>query len=152
MLTKCKECGQQISTDAKVCPHCGKKNSKFSGCIVALLSVTIIILLLLILAFCSNVGKHSSSRTTPNSPSQDALIEKLISQGYATVNVESQAVYLETSIWEGSDANVKQNLTEAFGKYIQQKNGGLFVEIYDKQSGKKLAKWGSSSGYKQYYP
>jgi len=27
-LIKCKECGQEISKDAEVCPHCGKKNKK----------------------------------------------------------------------------------------------------------------------------
>ena len=38
-LVKCKECGQQISTDAKACPSCGKKrtSSGTMGCAVILL-------------------------------------------------------------------------------------------------------------------
>ena len=27
-LIKCKECGKEISNDAKICPHCGKKTAK----------------------------------------------------------------------------------------------------------------------------
>ena len=27
-LIKCKECGKEISKDAKICPHCGKKLNK----------------------------------------------------------------------------------------------------------------------------
>ncbi|HPT72362.1 MAG TPA: zinc ribbon domain-containing protein [Candidatus Cloacimonadota bacterium] len=152
MLTKCKECGHEISTDAKVCPNCGKQIIKSSSCMIVLLSALILIMLILIIGFCSNVSKPPRSNISPNTPSQDAMIEKLISQGNATVDAGANSVYLDSFIWEGSDAVVKQNLTAAFGKYINQKNGGLFVEIYDKQSGKKLARWGSSSGYKQYYP
>jgi zinc-ribbon domain len=37
-LRPCKECGQQISSDAKFCPHCGKKRSTTAGvgCLVLL--------------------------------------------------------------------------------------------------------------------
>ena len=43
-LRPCKECKQQISTDAKVCPHCGKKvgMSTASGCLVAFLALIIL--------------------------------------------------------------------------------------------------------------
>lgn len=30
-LLPCKECGQEISSDAKTCPHCGKKQKKDTG-------------------------------------------------------------------------------------------------------------------------
>jgi hypothetical protein len=38
-LRPCKECKKEISTDAKVCPHCGKKvgMSAGSGCLVVVL-------------------------------------------------------------------------------------------------------------------
>jgi len=37
-LRPCKECGQKISTDAKVCPQCGKKQTRGAGigCLVIL--------------------------------------------------------------------------------------------------------------------
>jgi RNA polymerase subunit RPABC4/transcription elongation factor Spt4 len=31
-LIACKDCGKTISKDAKVCPHCGKKNKSKTGC------------------------------------------------------------------------------------------------------------------------
>ena len=35
-LTKCRECGQEISTDARVCPHCGKRitSAMAMGCAI----------------------------------------------------------------------------------------------------------------------
>jgi hypothetical protein len=44
-LRPCKECKQPISTDAKVCPHCGKKvgMSTASGCALAVLGFFLLI-------------------------------------------------------------------------------------------------------------
>jgi RNA polymerase subunit RPABC4/transcription elongation factor Spt4 len=36
-LKKCKECGQDVSTTAKACPHCGAKLISYKGCGTALL-------------------------------------------------------------------------------------------------------------------
>lgn len=36
-LTKCKECGKEISNKAEACPHCGAKPYKASGCLVVFL-------------------------------------------------------------------------------------------------------------------
>jgi len=44
-LRPCKECGQQISTDAKVCPHCGK-NQKQSVTAGGALGIFILLLVL----------------------------------------------------------------------------------------------------------
>jgi len=43
-LRPCKECKQQISTDAKVCPHCGKKvgMGAGSGCLLVFLALIIL--------------------------------------------------------------------------------------------------------------
>ncbi|MCK9309436.1 MAG: zinc ribbon domain-containing protein [Candidatus Cloacimonetes bacterium] len=51
-LKKCKECGQDVSTDAKSCPHCGKK-LKTSSCGIIVLVMIIVILGL------TNIGKFS---------------------------------------------------------------------------------------------
>jgi len=32
VLVTCKECGKEISSDAKVCPHCGKSHESIQGC------------------------------------------------------------------------------------------------------------------------
>ncbi len=44
-MKKCKECGTEISSSAKVCPHCGKKqktSKKVIGLVVVLLLVIIV--------------------------------------------------------------------------------------------------------------
>jgi len=45
-LKKCKECGQQISSEAKKCPHCGKPQSQSGAIIggVVLLAVVVLII------------------------------------------------------------------------------------------------------------
>jgi len=45
-LIECKECGKQISSDAKSCPDCGKQLSKITlfGCMIALLGIVVAIL------------------------------------------------------------------------------------------------------------
>jgi predicted nucleic acid-binding Zn-ribbon protein len=45
-LLKCKQCGGQVSSDAKICPHCGTKNFKsasIAGAIVGLLIFALLI-------------------------------------------------------------------------------------------------------------
>lgn len=50
-LTKCKECGHQVSKTAKACPSCGAKIKHFlDGCGVLLL-VGIVLIVLLALVF-----------------------------------------------------------------------------------------------------
>jgi RNA polymerase subunit RPABC4/transcription elongation factor Spt4 len=39
-LRACKECGQQVSSDAKACPHCGKRQKRGFG-LVAVLGIAI---------------------------------------------------------------------------------------------------------------
>ena len=45
-LTKCKECGKEISKKAKVCPGCGHPVKKKSGCAPVMLIAILLILLL----------------------------------------------------------------------------------------------------------
>jgi hypothetical protein len=54
-LTKCKECGNQLAKSAKVCPHCGAKPRRTSGCSW-----------LVLIAFV--FGLYEYTTTTLNSP------------------------------------------------------------------------------------
>lgn len=66
-LKPCKECKKEISTEAKTCPHCGKKNPTASGlvigtgggCLLATIAVFVI-------GSLSSSGSHSPS--TPAAP------------------------------------------------------------------------------------
>jgi hypothetical protein len=56
-LRPCKECQKQISTDAKVCPNCGKairsSSGSGSGCLLA-------ILILILIGAVGSVMQHQS--------------------------------------------------------------------------------------------
>jgi hypothetical protein len=58
-LIKCKECGNQISSDATACPSCGKPVKKTSATASGCLAVIIVVVIL------SVMGKCSSSDKTP---------------------------------------------------------------------------------------
>jgi hypothetical protein len=64
-LRPCKECQKQISTDAKVCPNCGKairsSSSSGSGCLLA-------ILILILIGAVGSVVQHQSEHGTASSP------------------------------------------------------------------------------------
>ena len=45
-LKKCKECGQQISSEAEKCPHCGKPQSKSGAIIGGIVSLVVVILII----------------------------------------------------------------------------------------------------------
>ncbi|MBI3096371.1 MAG: zinc ribbon domain-containing protein [Rhodocyclales bacterium] len=58
-LIKCKECGKEISNKADVCPHCGAKPYKASGCFVVVLAA---------LAIFGTIGVMSSKGSPPPTP------------------------------------------------------------------------------------
>lgn len=62
-MTKCKECGAQISTKAEACPQCGAKPKKTSGCAIVVLGFVLLV------AFASIVGQCSGPSTNTGSPS-----------------------------------------------------------------------------------
>jgi len=54
-MTKCRECGQELSTKAETCPHCGAKRKKGSP---ILRLIILGLFLLIVVAWCS--GPHPS--------------------------------------------------------------------------------------------
>lgn len=67
-LINCKECGKQVSTEAKACPHCGAKPPKKIGILgwIALAFFTILV------AQCSlyNAGDNTQGIAQSQSPEQ----------------------------------------------------------------------------------
>lgn len=67
-MTKCKECGAQISTTAESCPHCGaKQKKKTSGCALIFLAVLLTILFVAMCAPGADRSRSSTSATAPQS-------------------------------------------------------------------------------------
>lgn len=52
-MTKCKECGAEISTTADACPRCGAKQVRTSGCAKLALGVIVFFVLVSVLGQCS---------------------------------------------------------------------------------------------------
>lgn len=65
MIT-CKTCGEEIAKSAKVCPHCGAKNKKPTGCLVFLC----ILFALMAVVIAASGGDSGSA--TPTAPVQDS--------------------------------------------------------------------------------
>lgn len=64
-LAKCKECGREVSTEAKICPSCGVANpttrpgmSKGAGCLLAFL------LLIILGAIVNSASDHAASTSS----------------------------------------------------------------------------------------
>ena len=58
-MTKCKECGKEVSTKAFSCPSCGaqvKESSGKQGCGILLFAVFVFILIVLFSPVCAEIG------------------------------------------------------------------------------------------------
>lgn len=78
-LKKCKECGQEVSTKASVCPHCGAKDPlgrAAKGC----LTVTSVLggfVLLVVIIVAVGIMSDSGKETTKNAPSPSSTVHKM---------------------------------------------------------------------------
>jgi hypothetical protein len=69
-LTKCKECGTEISSKAESCPKCGAKNVKHYGCGTLIL---ILIILGIFVGLFSGGSDTSTSQTQTTPPPQQEV-------------------------------------------------------------------------------
>lgn len=67
-MTKCKECGTEISTTADACPKCGAKLVRTSGCAKIVLGFFGLVVFLMIVGQCS----RDDSTSTPSSASDSS--------------------------------------------------------------------------------
>ncbi len=65
-MTKCRECGAQISTKAEACPNCGAKRKSNSGCGTLIGVAVLIVVALALIGQCSS----NTSPTTSSSANQ----------------------------------------------------------------------------------
>lgn len=75
-LTKCKECGAEVSNKAEACPKCGAKVRKTYGC-------GTLILIFIVLAIFGSIfnGPEKQTSTTDTKTSQAAAEEPLTEKG-----------------------------------------------------------------------
>lgn len=89
-MTKCKECGAEISTKADACPQCGAKRKKTSGCAVVLLIFFLLILFGAIVApKTDKSGSPGGARSAaPEQPKDPAVL--LAEQTQAMTEIEQR--------------------------------------------------------------
>lgn len=71
-MTKCKECGADVSTKADACPKCGAKQVRTSGCAKVVLAVFGFFVFVSIVGNCSR-----NSSTSTSSPTADTSAKEL---------------------------------------------------------------------------
>lgn len=79
-MTKCKECGTEISTKADSCPKCGAKRKKNSGCAIVLLALLLLFIFAAIVApdtpSPSGSSNTSAATTQPESKPAESPAER----------------------------------------------------------------------------
>jgi predicted nucleic acid-binding Zn ribbon protein len=84
-LIKCKACGQPISKNAKVCPHCGEKNKRIHvGAIVVIIFVAIIII---------GITDSGESSTEKTEDAATPIDKELIWNDYKSGNIKDFKEY-----------------------------------------------------------
>jgi|ERR1051325_7426483 hypothetical protein len=78
-------------------------------------------------------------------------IEDWIRSGQVEVDRTAWKAYVAPAFWESLDHRQKEDLAFALAVYVDEgRSSGLSIDLYDKQSGKKIAKWTDFSGMKFY--
>jgi len=83
---------------------------------------------------------------------QITLIAELQSKGLISVETNLNKVLIDPVFWGGMKYKLKENFSAILAIYCGNKNGSqiYWVNIYDQYSGKKLAKYSQSWGFKVY--
>lgn len=157
-LIKCHECSKEISKTAKTCPNCGAKNKQKGIGLGGGILLTIVSFFVLII-ICSQLGNQSSSSSSSSgskklslTQSQEDYLHKLENDGYLSVEPSLNKASIAPAIWNNIDAKLKEDVSASLAIYCGNKKGTnlYWVEIYDKMSGRKLAKYSQSYGFKIY--
>jgi hypothetical protein len=112
----------------------------------------ILFLIIFISLFKSCFSDSSQKETVTLRSDQIETIEQMKSQGFITIEEDINRVYVAPLLWLQMDAKLKGDFSASLAVYCANKrNNNLYwVEIYDKQSGKKLAKYSQSWGFDVY--
>jgi hypothetical protein len=94
-MTKCTECGNEISTKADACPKCGAKQVRTSGCARIVLILFGLFVLLLIIGQCSpaTTDGTSSSSAHPTTAVSIAAEDDVESKPASASEIGSQWTY-----------------------------------------------------------
>lgn len=114
-LKKCKECGEEISSSAKVCPKCGKKQGG------SLKIILIIIAIIIVIIAIASGGNKNTSKTTLNSGTTSE-----------TPQANTKTSFNVGEIWESTNHAIKYVSVDAdfkgYNQYADIKAGHKVVK------------------------
>ncbi len=111
-LKKCVECGKEISSSAKICPHCGKRNPTISS----LQKFITFILFCFIIFIVFKISSSDSNDIT----NKNLLLPPTVQNDFHNVNSDFPAKYSEASneIQKSNVFNYCNNTRKSFAKKI----------------------------------
>jgi len=122
-MTKCKECGNELSTKADACPKCGAKVSKTSvpakGCLV------VIVLFFGLAAIGALIGKDKSSESA--SDAEPTAVEPARASAEVVSLADLLGQYKGNEV--RADGLFKGKIIQTTGKVVDVKKG-MMGEIY----------------------
>jgi hypothetical protein len=74
------------------------------------------------------------------------LVPQMVQKGVLRLEVDNRKAWVDPLVWATIDAQAKETLTNVIAIYCSEKYPT--VDLFDKQSGKKLASYGPFQGFK----
>jgi len=90
-LKKCKECGKDVSSTAKLCPHCGKKNPS-GGLSLPLKIVLVIIGIIVVGWFYNEKDRSRNERAKKSAEEAIKIIKEMKESKDNIVGIDKQSV------------------------------------------------------------
>jgi hypothetical protein len=161
---KCPICHTEQNLDSNYCNKCGFNLDKYKeqppfqvkpkSYRTLKVVIGIVIVVLVVFALVNNRSNRNSSSSAKLTLNSDQInnLEDLQRQGLILIEPQLNRTYIDPFLWAGMDAKLKENFSASLAIYCGNKKGTelYWVEIYDKQSGKKLAKYSHSWGFDIY--
>lgn len=126
-LIKCKECGKEISKDAELCPHCGKKIKKGN----LFLQIIGVLFIIGFIGNLSNGDKTNNKQYTNSEKIAENIVyqkislrdlERQLKENAARAQQQYQGMYVE---FDGPIATIDAN-----GEYFSVKSGDFLSSFH----------------------
>lgn len=89
-MTKCRECGAEVSTKAEACPKCGAKRKANAGCGTLIGAAVLIVIVLAFIGQCSSNSSPSTASSAVQ-PSTTPAVTPPVAQPQASTPIQATA-------------------------------------------------------------
>lgn len=146
-LTKCKECGKEISRNADKCPSCGSPQKKKTSRLTWLFLILIIIVVYVSMNPSTPSATQNSSAASKldESPAKQAerklFIEKLIKNGIlykVEVPAELPHIYVSSGFYSLNVDDKQSFINVVYAYYLAQNPRANIATLHDSKSGKQI--------------